>query len=120
LEQAQFEEDQKGAKKDVAKAQKDVIKAEKAVKRKQKESEEKVSRRDLQIRRCTNADCSQRPDLVAMDAKMAHASKKMKAAEDNAKTIERDLLVGEGKLAQLNKDLAVVQKAAAAHEGEFD
>lgn len=61
----------------------------------------------------------QRPALDAIEAKLAHAAKKLKAAESNAASVEHDLEKGETKLATLETDLADVKKAAKRHDGSF-
>ncbi|SCZ98517.1 BZ3500_MvSof-1268-A1-R1_Chr3-1g05436 [Microbotryum saponariae] len=91
---AEFEEQQKLAKKDHSKAQKEFSKQEKQVLRASKELEER------------------RPELVAIEARIAHARKKLIAAETNAEKVQVDLRAGEVKLASLEEDLQLVQSAA--------
>ncbi|SCV74401.1 BQ2448_6833 [Microbotryum intermedium] len=93
-EHAEFEDQQKTAKKEYSKAQKDFSKQEKLVIRASKELEER------------------RPELVAIDARIAHAQKKLTAAESNAEKVQVDLTAGENKLASLENDLELVQSAA--------
>lgn len=61
---------------------------------------------------------AQRPELVAIDAKIAHAAKKLKSASANAESVERDLEAGEEKLDGLKKDLEGVEKAQKRSKGE--
>lgn len=61
----------------------------------------------------------QRPELVAIDAKIAHAAKKLKSASANAESVERDLEAGEEKLDGLKKDLEGVEKAQKRSKGQY-
>ncbi|KAL8278439.1 hypothetical protein RQP46_009129 [Phenoliferia psychrophenolica] len=96
-----FDEAQKGAKKDVAKAVKDAGKAEKHVKKAEKALEDG------------------KPELVAITARITHATSKLKKAEDAKKVIDTDLVKGQTKLTELEKELAGVQKAEAGHKAEL-
>ncbi|KAK4703834.1 structural maintenance of chromosome 1, partial [Phenoliferia sp. Uapishka_3] len=92
-----FDEAQKTAKKEVSKAVKDAGKADKQVKKAEKALEDG------------------KPELVAITAKISHATSKLKKAEDAKKAIDSDLVKGEEKLAALAKELADVQKAEGRH-----
>lgn len=128
---SKFDEAQKAAKKESTKAQKEVSKQDKVVKKKEKDLEEAVrafplregrgvARSPLQLHALTTMHLLvQRPDLVAIDARLAHAAKKLKSAEANTTVVQRDLGVNEGKLATLEKDLARVNKEQKAAQGQL-
>lgn len=84
----------------MTKAQKEVTKQEKAVKRREKDLEEA------------------RPELVTIEAGIAHAGKKLKVAEKNTAETQADLATRQAELARLKADLAAVEKAEKRHRGE--
>lgn len=60
----------------------------------------------------------QRPELDAIEAKITHAAKKLRSAEANTKTIQRDLESNQAELVKHNKDLSDVEKVLEKHNGE--
>ena len=62
---------------------------------------------------------NQRPEMLAIETKMAHAVKKLKKAEAATVEIERDLAKKGDELAGLEKDHATVTKAARKHKGSI-
>lgn len=96
-----YDDAQKAAKKEVVRAQKDVTKQEKVVKTQEKALDDA------------------KPELVAIDAKMAHAAKNLKKAELVTKTVEGELATRQAAADRFQQDLAGVQKAVARHTGEL-
>lgn len=54
---------------------------------------------------------------MAIDAKLTHAAKKLKGAEENAKKIESELVDAQKDLTKHTKELADVKKALDNHNG---
>ena len=61
----------------------------------------------------------QKPELDAIDAKIQHARRKLKSAQDQAQRVERDLQIGEEKLDGLRTDLENVEADQKRASGEY-
>lgn len=59
----------------------------------------------------------QKPDLVSVEAQIAHANRKVTNARKIAEQVQKDCDKKTAQLASLNKDLAAVKKAADAAQG---
>lgn len=60
---------------------------------------------------------TQRPTLLSVETKIAHASKKSKNAETLIKTVQKDREARADVLAKYEKDLKEVRKLVAKHQG---
>ena len=111
-EQKKHEKTLEGARAEQAKVKTGVMQAEKALKKAEKALEAKVNQKVFYFETCIDFLGGKRPDLVAVDAQIAHITRKMNNATKTKEDVSKSVETIGTRLEALKKELASTKKAA--------
>jgi structural maintenance of chromosome 1 len=98
-------------------ARADVMSKEKRIKKAEKARDNKVRIRHL-LAIAFSSHPLKKPNVTAIEAQIAHASRKMDKAEEAKVSVTKDMTRQEETVKRLQKDLEDVKKASAVAEGD--
>jgi structural maintenance of chromosome 1 len=90
----------------------------KAARKEQHRAQKEATAKEKQLKQRERAYDERKPELLALEAQMAHSTKKIANADTISATVAKDRDAHAKSLKQLEKDLTLVQKAARQHAEE--